>query len=113
MHYCIYMTKKYLLYIHDPRFSQEKKKSDLVNDLLTRYYGDNALEQVTADHQANAKIDLTKVIINNPKQAEKALESAKPVKIVAKGSSEQKTCKNDHPIPLGRDRCLGKGCKYA
>lgn len=25
----------------------------------------------------------------------------------------QNTCKNGHPIPDGRDRCLGKGCKYA
>lgn len=25
----------------------------------------------------------------------------------------QRTCKNGHPIPEGRDRCLGKGCKYA
>lgn len=24
-----------------------------------------------------------------------------------------KTCKNGHPIPKGRDRCLIKGCKYA
>lgn len=22
-------------------------------------------------------------------------------------------CKNGHPIPEGRDRCLGKGCKYS
>lgn len=24
-----------------------------------------------------------------------------------------KLCKNGHPIPDGRDRCMGKGCKYA
>lgn len=22
-------------------------------------------------------------------------------------------CKNGHPIPEGRDKCLGKGCKYS
>ena len=32
------MSKKYLLYIHHPNFSSEKKKSDLVNRLLDDYY---------------------------------------------------------------------------
>jgi hypothetical protein len=26
---------------------------------------------------------------------------------------KSKLCKNGHPIPYPRDRCLGKGCKYA
>lgn len=28
-------------------------------------------------------------------------------------SGRMKFCKNGHAIPEGRDRCLGKGCKYA
>ena len=26
---------------------------------------------------------------------------------------EPKFCKNGHPIPYPKDRCLGKGCKYS
>jgi len=33
------MAKKYLLYIHHPRFDEEKEKSKLVNALLDRHYG--------------------------------------------------------------------------
>ena len=32
------MAKKYLLYIHNPRFDKEEKKSGLVNKLLESYY---------------------------------------------------------------------------
>lgn len=28
-------------------------------------------------------------------------------------NSNLKLCKNGHPIPAGRDRCMGKGCKYS
>lgn len=31
-------NKKYLLYIHSPKFRKEEKKSDLVNRLLDSYY---------------------------------------------------------------------------
>lgn len=33
------MTKKYLLYIHNPEFALEKNKSAVVNGLLDDYYG--------------------------------------------------------------------------
>lgn len=32
------MAKKYLLYIHNPKFDEESKKSELVNQLLERHY---------------------------------------------------------------------------
>lgn len=28
-------------------------------------------------------------------------------------SKAQKFCKEGHPIPVGRDKCLGKGCKHS
>lgn len=32
------MAKKYLLYIHNDKFSEEKEKSKLVNELLEQHY---------------------------------------------------------------------------
>lgn len=29
------------------------------------------------------------------------------------GSMAKTECKNGHPIPEGRTKCLGKGCKYS
>ena len=34
----IHMAKKYLLYIHHPKFEKETKKSELVNRLLAKHY---------------------------------------------------------------------------
>lgn len=36
--YCIYMAKKYLLYIHNKAFETETEKSGIVNRLLDNYY---------------------------------------------------------------------------
>lgn len=38
MYILLTMSKKYLLYIHHPNFSSEKRKSDLVNRLLDNHY---------------------------------------------------------------------------
>lgn len=37
--------------------------------------------------------------------------TVKPIVTMAK--SNYKLCKNGHPVPDGRIKCLGKGCKYA
>lgn len=37
-----------------------------------------------------------------------------PIKpVVADAKSNFGFCKEGHPIPAGRDKCLGKGCKYS
>jgi hypothetical protein len=33
--------------------------------------------------------------------------------IVKQAKSNFSFCKNGHPIPEGRDSCMGKGCKYS
>ncbi len=106
--------KSYLLYIHDPLFKLEPKKSQLVNNLLERHYHDT----VGGKTQDEVHADI--------KRAQAALKSAKvptqeryvqtPEGIVGPVSLKPKVdrfCKEGHAIPPNRDRCLGKGCKYS
>ena len=77
------MAKKYLLYIHDERFENEPAKSQLVNELLSGWYGDE-----------------------EPDSLKVAVEEVKSI-------YRNEMCPNGHPIPEGRERCMGKGCKYS
>lgn len=85
------MAKKYLLYIHDERFDSEPKKSELVNRLLAEHYSLPPLRDKP---------------LGIPPVAKKPKESL-PSQLTPR------FCKNGHPIPYPRDKCLGKGCKYA
>jgi hypothetical protein len=87
------MAKKYLLYIHEEQFDLEDKKSELVNSLLRTHY---------------AGTEPKLVVENAGTEAERKqwVEVEKPTRT-------KEFCKNGHPIPEGRDRCLGKGCKYS
>jgi hypothetical protein len=44
------------------------------------------------------------------KQVEKALE---PHVKATRVEKEMTLCKNGHAIPVGRSKCLGRGCKYS
>lgn len=98
--------KTHLLYIQEERFRSEPKKSALVNKLLTDYY-DN--------HNFKSVLEKTNKYLNSARVPEEGRYVATPEGIYGPTKLEVKTklCKNGHAIPEGRDRCMGKGCKYS
>ena len=95
--------KTHLLYIHNDRFRKEKNKSALVNKLLEEHYWNEGIKEVNTA-LSNAKVPTEDRYVATPEGV------YGPTKLEPKA---QKFCKNGHPVPSGRDRCLGKGCKYA
>lgn len=85
------MAKKYLLYIHDERFSAEAKKSELVNNLLERHYhgtvGGKTQEEI------NTEID------------EKIYSRKGPQDIASAAVKAIKFCKHDHVVGLCKQGC--------
>ena len=80
------MAKKYLLYIHNPRFDKQEEKSALVNELLDEHY-------------AIQKVGELPRFIETPKTVERLVEAplARP-----KG----KLCQHGNQ----KGYCLLKGC---
>lgn len=118
------MAKKYLLYIHDDLFEKESHKSRLVNNLLERHYHDTVdggKTQEVVNYAKNAEVDAAKLnnlsnnFVTEAKKRESDWVKKNTVvneKIIPK-ELEPKFCKNGHPVPYPKDRCLGKGCKYS
>lgn len=88
------MAKKYLLYIHHPGFEKEKKKSDLVNQLLDSYY------EVTAPSNVKSALAAGFSAIKDPEQAISIVEDLVP-KLCGHGA-DPKFCRFAKP---------GKQCK--
>ena len=107
--------KSFLLYIHHPLFKEEKEKSKLVNNLLERhYYG--TVDGGKSQKQIHAEIMLAQEALKNAKVPKGNRYVQTPEGIFGPTTltpKTQKFCKNNHPIPNGRDRCLGKKCQYA
>jgi len=97
------MAKKYLLYIHDDRFEQEPQKSALVNLLLDRHYDYYKPGTLIEDFRDDEDLDGS--VVGSVELAEKLkdMQEEKPMDF----------CKEGHPIPEGRTKCMGKGCKYS
>lgn len=92
------MAKKYLLYIHIERFGKEPNKSQLVNELLERYYGPDP--STAAD-----------TMPREPKIIKKP-EDAMPLVTSIFGDRTKEVCKI-HGVPLtDRGKCMQKGCKF-
>ncbi len=108
-------SKSFLLYIHEPRFREEKKKSELVNNLLERHYhdtvdGGKTQEQVHAGIKAQQDALFSAKVPEEDRYVQTPDGILGPTKLTPRAV---KFCKNNHPIPNGRNKCLGKGCKYA
>lgn len=54
-------------------------------------------------------------LLQEPKQPEPIIEPKKNIALATPSfvRNNAGACKNGHPIPDGRDRCMGKGCKYS
>jgi len=55
----------------------------------------------------------TPIVLNNDQVKELKQGKAITGPLTQLTPRTTKVCKNGHPIPEGRDKCLGKGCKYA
>lgn len=86
--------KKFLLYIHNPKFREEKHKSALVNKLLEEHYRERTPPRPLVQND----------ITNLAEELNKRLKEDK--------ENSVKYCKNNHPLD-DRGRCFGKGCKYS
>ena len=76
-------------------FAAEPDKSKLINELLSEHYGlGSVAETKTRSRVSSRRLDTRSSF-------ERRVER-----------NSGGFCKNGHPIPDGRDRCLGKGCKY-
>lgn len=84
------MAKKYLLYIHDPRFQNEAEKSQLVNDLLERHY--------------KAEGPPTGPIVT-PQEISKALDRVKKIKTTLPPLIDEDECPRHH-VP--RSLCINQ-----
>lgn len=103
--YCIYMGKKYLLYIHHEQFEAEKGKSALVNLLLEQHYATNVYtskpliaKNVYTNKTAGAGNVYTKPIIKTAADVSKVIDNWKP-------------CKHGAEPKLCRHARAGKACK--
>lgn len=94
MNYTIYIASD--LDKHD-RFHGEENKSGLVNMLLRKHYSIHAPKQGVG--KVREEVQVLAALPNPFTERKNSLSSG--------------YCKNGHPIPEGREKCLGKGCKYS
>lgn len=110
------MKQKYDIYIRSSIrsiFDKESNKSGLVNDLLIKHFASKQLLDKTnsefkygddPDKATNlTKVSETVIKIPNDVAAEQGKLKSRSMQF----------CKEGHPIPEGRSKCTGKGCKYA
>lgn len=89
------MGRNYTIYIKHDAFDTEPNKSGLVNQLLKKHYFDNTTKETDPIPDTKPPLSLNDVKEIKAKQA------------------NMKMCPNGHPIPEGRSKCMGKGCKHA
>lgn len=74
-------------------------KSALINDLLVTHY--NSGKPILNPYTGLKRKPNNEGLVDNVVAVGKAL------------GVQEKLCLNGHPIPEGRSKCLGKGCKYS
>lgn len=87
---------KYLLYIHHPKFAEEKNKSQLASGLIDKHYGGKVIIANGVDPIKRA--DLTKPVIKNHKDVVDKLKETAAGPIcehgAAPGLCKKSKCKN-------------------
>lgn len=83
--------------------------SGLINKLLNNYRGGKGTD---LSPPGETKVPGGKVVVNNYEIIKTPEDAAKAVGI-KKEVIPMKFCPNGHPIPEGKSKCLGKGCKYS
>lgn len=108
-----------LLQLHIPEdFHKELKQEALNQNMSLKDLVISALEPILKTKHpktAPAVIELTK-LANDPvsktvEDVVEDIENQEVAKSAMKG--DLSWCKNGHPIPSGKSRCMGKGCKYS
>lgn len=91
-------------FVKNPSASTGGKKPVEYAALPTKYPGEalNIPQDTTKETITPVAIQRGDTIILSTREIEQAKSALKP-----------RVCKNGHPIPYPKDRCLGKGCKYA
>lgn len=85
------------------RLNQEKNKSAIVNSALRVHF---MMKDSKPDDMIKVQTE------KNFKSLQDALSYGVDNKTYDK-SNTASYCPNGHPIPVGRDRCMGKGCKHS
>lgn len=98
----MYIVMNMNIYIspqNEERLRNEASMSGLINKLLSEHYG-----QETVSTPVQIK---TATVENKPEKIVGPVQKSVPPQFAPK------LCKNGHPIPYPRDKCLGKGCSYS
>lgn len=85
-------------------------KTEFLHLALNGVTGKNNLDPLSV------KIDTTLVTkAESERRINRQLEPTVPAKVINTKGKELKGefCPHGHPIPEGRSKCMGKGCKYA
>jgi hypothetical protein len=94
------MPKKYLLYIHDERFADEEKKSELINALLAEWYTDEPLP--------SPKLKLPPIKKRPPSAKKEKVPALLAIPGVERASEAK--CKGSHY--MSRVDCGKPGCPW-
>lgn len=78
-----------------------KNKSEFLHDALNKVVPET--KRIAEPILDVAKLLQPVEIIKTPADAKKAVQP----------KDDMKFCPNGHPIPEGRTKCMGKGCKYS
>lgn len=114
----IYITKDNEKYLRNMKNENNFSMSGLINDLIfhaREVRGDIAAAPTQEEFETKL-VEPKKIaekpttVIKTPEQAAKIVQTVSGGMGGAKGMS---FCKEGHPIPEGRTKCLGKGCKYS
>lgn len=100
------MAKKFLLYIHNPKFEQEHMKSGLVNDLLDHHYGG----------YPESSMKLKEAILDKmtqPPELELVPPVAKNISRHSKGEPVAKQIAEVFDVSLCKHGASPEFCKYA
>lgn len=88
---------------NDKHLKEEENMSGLINGLLSQHYQMTESPPMKIKKTANKK---EKMFVHDV-DSEDFKKGLKPG-----GKAAINFCPNNHPIPNGKTKCLGKGCKH-
>lgn len=100
------------------RYGQKYQLISLVDKPLKGHSFESAPKQNALDNPVESSSAVERPTVNrkvagSTPASPATINSAEDVKKIFPTAKSQAFCKNGHLIPEGRDKCLGKGCKYS